>query len=1278
MKYPRLTFIALVLAFGMVLSGHATVLVSNVWNTAVRAYPAYNDTNSPYSEMGVDYNASGDFESAWFNGGGGTMTSSLGHLVTTVGSGSSSWTTYFTTGSSPVTLAGAGDELKIKWVFTPSSVATSGTSQNFRLAVVDSPSASRLISDGSPGSSTYAGYAMFMNMATTLGSSSSFQLMDRNAPGTSSAFLSSSGSWTGVANGAGKNVTGYASGTPYTFVMTFTRNASNGLDITATMTGTNFNNTNSATISYSDSAPNTFTFDTFGVRPSDAVDSAASFDTTLFEVEFIPGATPPSVTTDPQSQTVLVGQNANFNVLASGTFPLGYQWYYNTNTVLTNQTGSTLTVTNAQLTDAGGYSVIVSNAYGLATSAVAQLSVNIPDSPSIITQPQDQTVSLGGNATFTVTAGGSEPLSYQWYFNTNTPLANATDPALTITNVQPTNAGTYSVTVSNLAGGITSSNAILAINTNPVAPVFTSQPASQVVLSGGTASFTASATGTAPISYQWCKDSTPIPGATSSTLTLTNVQPTDDGSYTVVASNAVNTATSSAAVLTVTTTVPVANSDYDLVGFGQNTTGGGLIPDTDPAYRKVYTPLDLANALQSAYKTAGSVKVIEVMNDLSLGWNEVGATVQAVGPFRENTAPLLHPVLLNVGESLIDIKPRSGLTIFSANGATIKHCNFNIKSCSNVIIRNLKFDENWEWDESTKGQYDRNDWDFITLGNGGAVSNIWIDHCTFTKSYDGIVDTKAGCSAINLSWCKYTGDDGATNSNSWVWQQINSLESNRTSYAFYNFLRTRGFSTTNIVTIIQGHDKTHLAGQNDLDPNNATISMTFHHLWLNSVWDRCVPRLRAGNVHDYDLYVDDTSVLAAKRLRNSIAATMSTADQNTLNNTYSFNPPINGAISTENGALQVEKSVYIDCLWPLRNNQTDPSNPAYTGKIRALDTIYQFDSTVIRGNSTDPGNLMGPFQTATNLTFSWNLPGNQLPYTYYPDDPAQLQAIVTSPTAGAGAGVLTWAKTNWLITTYAPTAPLIVADPQSQTVLPSNSVTFTVVAFGSMPLAYQWYFNTNTPVANATNSALTLVNVQTTNAGTYFVVVTNVAGSTNSTNAVLVIGMPNSPPTLSPIADTNLNAGVTLVIDSVATDTNTPPPTLTFRLLNAPTNATINTNSGVFTWRPLVTQANTTNLITIEVFDSGTPSLSATQSFNVIVIPLTQPTVTSSTVGGQLHLSVAGEVGPDYAVQASTNLTGWQTIFTTNSPPAPFDWIDPNTSTFPVRFYRVVVGPPFP
>jgi hypothetical protein len=175
------------------------------------------------------------------------------------------------------------------------------------------------------------------------------------------------------------------------------------------------------------------------------------------------------------------------------------------------------------------------------------------------------------------------------------------------------------------------------------------------------------------------------------------------------------------------------------------------------------------------------------------------------------------------------------------------------------------------------------------------------------------------------------------------------------------------------------------------------------------------------------------------------------------------------------------------------------------------------DSTVIRGNSTDPGNPLGPFQAKIHFPFSWNTnsgtPNGQLPYTYTMDDPSQLQNIVTSPTAGAGAGVLTWNKTNWLVTSYAATAPTIVADPQSQTNTAGLSATFSVVAGGSQPLSYQWYFNTNAPVANATNAFLTLINIQATNAGTYSATVSNAAGSTISSNAILKVsaGTPSQP-----------------------------------------------------------------------------------------------------------------------------------------------------------------------
>ena len=79
-------------------------------------------------------------------------------------------------------------------------------------------------------------------------------------------------------------------------------------------------------------------------------------------------------------------------------------------------------------------------------------------------------------------------------------------------------------------------------------------------------------------------------------------------------------------------------------------------------------------------------------------------------------------------------------------------------------------------------------------------------------------------------------------------------------------------------------------GSNDQDPNNANLSATFHHLWMQNCWDRAVPRLRAGNVHDFNIYVDDTDALAAKRLRDALAAAMSTANQNTLEQHLQFQP----------------------------------------------------------------------------------------------------------------------------------------------------------------------------------------------------------------------------------------------------------------------------------------------------------------------------------------------------------------------------------------------------
>ena len=170
----------------------------------------------------------------------------------------------------------------------------------------------------------------------------------------------------------------------------------------------------------------------------------------------------------------------------------------------------------------------------------------------------------------------------------------------------------------------------------------------------------------------------------------------------------------------------------------------------------------------------------------------------------------------------------------------------------------------------------------------------------------------------------------------------------------------------------------------------------------------------------------------------------------------------------------------------------------------------------------------------------------------------------------------------------------------------------------------------------------------------------------------------NTPPTLVPIANQTVNAGQTVAFTASATDTDQPPQTLTFALLAGAANATLNTNSGAFSFRPLVTQANSTNGFTLKVSDNGTPPLSTTQSFSVFVNPLSLPGISNiSVAGAQFSFSVSGQSGPDYAVEASTNLTQWSSVFITNSPALPFNWTDAATSS-PVRFYRVKLGPPLP
>jgi len=241
----------------------------------------------------------------------------------------------------------------------------------------------------------------------------------------------------------------------------------------------------------------------------------------------------------PTNQIASSGSNATFNVSAAGHVPLSifYQWQFN-GVDIAGETNNSLNLLNVQPTNAGTYGVVVTvtntPAAALAIAPAtftAGLTVLVP--PQITIQPVDQIVNPGSTAAFSVTATGIGP-TYQWYFNNGSLGGSATDPTLTLTNAQPANAGPYFVVVANNVGSVTSAVVNLTLRE---APGITVPPASQTVNAGDGVAFNVTATGTAPLSYQWRFNDTDLSGQTGPTLSLSNVQSTNEGSYSVMVTN---------------------------------------------------------------------------------------------------------------------------------------------------------------------------------------------------------------------------------------------------------------------------------------------------------------------------------------------------------------------------------------------------------------------------------------------------------------------------------------------------------------------------------------------------------------------------------------------------------------------------------------------------------------------------------------------------------------------------------------------------------------------
>jgi pectate lyase len=436
---------------------------------------------------------------------------------------------------------------------------------------------------------------------------------------------------------------------------------------------------------------------------------------------------------------------------------------------------------------------------------------------------------------------------------------------------------------------------------------------------------------------------------------------------------------------------------YELEGFAESagTSGGGLLKESNSNYYKVSNGTEFLDALTEVYNKKGVPSVIEVTADLNLGSNEVDLSKYSSNiAVAHSHQALVNPSLQESGVSKVYIKSISNLTIFSGNGSTIKHAALDISGSTNIIIRNLAFDELWEWDEETAGDYDVNDWDYMTIENSS--TKVWVDHCTFYKAYDGIIDIKAATSTtsdmdVTVSWCEF--QPGSKN-NTFFNAMMDYLDENKDSMPYYKSLLDSGMSREQIWWYAYGQKKTHLLGQSDDASANEYLKVTFANNYYYDSMDR-MPRLRFGTAHIYNSIMDAQELLEARMSISNAAAAKHIVS--------------NGASSTCDGQLLVE-SCYINGIQNALNSGNGSSPSGY---IAASKTLYYVNgiryAAIPKVNTTKEGEQLkvtDATQFVANLPYSGN-------YKLY--DAAEL-ATVVKPYTGAGKldlTVLQWEKASY-------------------------------------------------------------------------------------------------------------------------------------------------------------------------------------------------------------------------------------------------------------------------
>lgn len=316
--------------------------------------------------------------------------------------------------------------------------------------------------------------------------------------------------------------------------------------------------------------------------------------------------------------------------------------------------------------------------------------------------------------------------------------------------------------------------------------------------------------------------------------------------------------------------IPIASGDYKAEN---GTVGGG---NTLPVVATDVRSLALLLADDEP-------RVVLIANDIDLSWpsetQDAPPNVDLlnqpnVDGLPNGTAPMTHPFFVKDGRVVrvpSSIKVGSNKTIYSVDGKVLRHGGFVVRSKGNVIIRNIRFADLWEWDDITYPLWDRNTWDFVRLEEG--AHHIWVDHCTFQHSYDGYVDLVRRTDFVTISYCKYDTDplvDQLASTSwfqgefdtSWIGQQYNELVRLKVP-SFLNDPTVKGkdlnsFETKKAFVAKWGrHWKNTLIGNSNTRTFDRThLNTTIHHNWWHHGISR-TPRARFGNIHMFNNLIEN-------------------------------------------------------------------------------------------------------------------------------------------------------------------------------------------------------------------------------------------------------------------------------------------------------------------------------------------------------------------------------------------------------------------------------------